>query len=60
MNKVKFINSSREEKDGLYITVRGSISVIVFLLSLNTRLNIATYQLSVKAFGLYNFVRVFG
>ena len=60
MNKVKFINSSREGKDGLYITVRGSISVIVFLVSLNTRLNIATWQLSVKAFGFYNFARGFG
>ena len=39
MNKVKFINSSREGKDGLYVTVRGSISVIVFLVSLNRRLN---------------------
>ena len=52
MSKVKFMNSSREGGDGLYVIVRGQISVIVFHVSLYSRLNampIATSQLSVKA-----------
>ena len=46
------MNSSREGGDGLYVIVRGQISVIVFHVSLYSRLNampIATSQLSVKA-----------
>ena len=39
MNKVKFINSLSKGGDGLYVIVRGQISVIVFHVTLNTRLN---------------------